>query len=172
MNNLTGRTHRNLVVTTLTALVFFSETMLFRTFFDVMAVVGIRPSALPPVFGLMLGPHGVFGCAIGLLVADVITGEPLLGIALGCVANLSFGILPYLMWNAFDELNKRTLLPIGLSSVENVIRYIALIFINSIVNSVFVGSVMQIVGIGYIVQSSTIMLFLNNFVFCGYSVRI
>lgn len=150
----------------LTMVISFAETMVFREFFNVMTVAGIRPGALPPVFGLMLGPYGVLGSVAGNLIADAISGYALLMILLGFVAKLAYGILPYFMWNAFDELMGRSLKPIRLNRAENVARYVVIVLINAVIIAAFVGSMMQSMGIGLFVSNSTLMLLLNNFVFC------
>jgi len=150
----------------LSALIFFVTTMVFRQFFNVLAVVGIRPSALPPVFGLILGPFAVLGCAIGNLLADIVSGHSLLMSILGFIAQFVYGILPYLIWNSVDELRRRTPRPVRLNNVSNVIRYIMIILLNAVTVTVFLGSIMQSLGISGFISTATLMLLLNNFVFC------
>ena len=147
-------------------LIFFLITMVFRQFFNIMAVMGIRPSALPPVFGLMLGPFGVLGCALGNLLADVISGYSVLLSVLGFVAQFTYGILPYLMWNAYDELRKKGKTPINLGNAGNVVRYMVITVINGIVVTLFIGSIIHNIGASHFISTSTMMLLLNNIVFC------
>jgi len=156
----------NLKITILTTIVFFITTMLFREFFNVMSVMGIRPSALPPVLGLVFGPFGVLGCVLGNLIADIVSGYAPLMIILGFVAQCTYGILPLLMWRAFNELKKKPLQPIRLNKSNFVLRYIIIVSINAIITSSFLGSIMQSLGISSFVSTTTLMLLLNNFVFC------
>ena len=157
--------HRFLI-TASSALIFFVITMLFRQFFNVIAVMSIRPSSLPPALGLMLGPFGVIGCAIGNLLADIVTGASLLMSLLGFVAQFTYGILPFLMWRAIDELKKAPYSPVRLSNVWNVIRYIAIILVNAVIMASFLGSTMQSIGASHFISNATLMLLLNNIVFC------
>jgi len=149
-----------------TALIFFIETTIIREFFNVMSVMGIRPSALPPVFGLMFGPFGVFGAVIGNLAADLIAGHSPYVFSLSFIANLTYGILPLLMWNAFDEIKGRPPRKVRLNSTANVVRYIVIILLNAAIAALFIGFIMQSIGISMIVSNVTLMLFLNSFVFC------
>lgn len=150
----------------ISAILFFGVTILFRQFFNVMSVFGIRPSALPPTFGLMFGFFGVLGCAIGNIAADLTAGYAPLVIILGFIAQFTYGILPYVMWRAVDELKKAPFQPVRFDRAEYVFRYIAIILINAVITSVFLGSVMHGLRVSTFISTSTLMLLLNNFVFC------
>ncbi|MCL2839929.1 MAG: PP2C family protein-serine/threonine phosphatase [Defluviitaleaceae bacterium] len=157
---------KKIQITAATAIIFFAVTMIFRQYFNVMAVLGIRPSALPPALGLMLGPFGVLGCALGNLIADIVSGYSLLMIALGFVGQFTYGILPYLMWKSMNELVGDPSRPIRLNNVKSVVQYIVIVLVNAVIMAAFLGSIMQSIGVSPFVSTSTLMLFLNNFVFC------
>ena len=158
---------RNKIRTTLlTALIFFAITLIFRRYFNIMAVMDIRPSALPPVLGLLFGPPGVLGSALGNLLADAFTGRPPLTGALGFVTQLAYGILPLLMWSAFDEVRGTPYREVRLNSVGNVARYVSIILINAAIIAVFVGSILHNFGASSFISNATLMLLLNNIVFC------
>jgi len=146
--------------------VFIVETILVREFLNIMTVFGMRPSALPPVFGLMFGPVGVFGSSFGNLVADVISGYAPVMIAVGFVSKFAYGILPLLMWNAVDEIYKRKYRPVKFNTTSNVVRYVVIIILNAAIITMFTGLIMQSIGIGLLISDATLMLFFNSFVFC------
>ena len=154
------------LITVISGILFFVTTMLFRQHFNIMAVMGIRPSALPPVFGLMLGPFGVLGCAIGNLAADIVSGYSVLVSALGFVAQFTYGILPYLMWKSFDELRNKPSTPVNFINAGNVIRYVVIILINAVIMTAFLGSIIHNLGASRFISNPTLMLLLNNIVFC------
>jgi len=153
-------------ITLISGILFFAVTLLSRQFFNILAVMGIRPSALPPVLGLMLGPFGVLGCALGNFLADVVLGYSLLTSILGFVAQFTYGILPYLMWKSIDEIRKRPETSVSLNSVGNVIRYLTIILINAVIMTLFLGSIIHNLGASRFFSMMTLMLLLNNIVFC------
>jgi len=166
INLIRQTTTNKLFITLISGVLFFASTMLFRQFFNLLAVMGIRPSALPPVLGLMLGPFGALGCALGNLLADIVLGYSLLISVLGFVAQFTYGILPYLMWKAIDEIKKKPATPVNFSTVGNVLRYLIIIVINATVMTIFLGSIIHNLGVSQFISTVTLMLLLNNVVFC------
>ena len=150
-----------------TAVIFFVVTMPFRKLFHVMEITEMRPvSALPPVFGLTLGFPGILGCALGNLAADFVSGYDPLLCALGFVAQLIYGALPLFMWIAIKRHDAGEASVLRLNNVKNVIRYMAIVFTNAVVMAALLGAIMQGFNISPLFSTATLMLFLNNFVFC------
>ena len=157
---------RQLWTLSLSALVFFLVSLLFYRYFNILSVMGIRPSALPPTLGLMLGPIAVVGCAVGSFFADIATGHPVLIGVMGFATQLVYGILPYLMWNALNEIRGTPHDPVRLNSASHVTRYISIILINSAILTGFVSSIMHGLGVSSFSSNAAQMLLLNNIVFC------
>jgi len=151
----------------LSAVLFFIITMPFRNLFNVLGLTEMRPaSALPPVLGLMLGIPGALGCAIGNFIADMISGYDPLICVLGFPAQFIYGVLPLLIWKFIRRRGADKLSVFRLNNSKNVIRYIIIILINSVIMAVLLGAIMQGFGISPILSTATLMIFLNNFVFC------
>jgi len=147
----------------LTSIIFIAVTMPFRELFRVMEVTEMRPaSAFPPVFGLMLGLPGAFGCAVGNLIADIISGYGFAVCALGFVAQFVYGVLPILLWKAVNKNGGF----LRLNNVKNVLRYIGIVALDSLVMAGLLGFIMQIAKIGSLFSTATLMILYNNFVFC------
>ena len=145
------------------AAIFLIVTMPFRELFRVMAITEMRPaSALPPVFGLMLGIPGALGCAIGNLAADIISGYSPIICVLGFAAQFTYGVIPLFIWKYIRK--NETVFTLG--NVKNVIRYIAVILVNSLIMAGILGGIMQAVGISSLFSMATLMIFFNNFIFC------
>ena len=155
-----------LLVFIVSSVLFFALTLVARQYFNILSVAGIRPSALPPVLGLLFGPYAVLGCALGNLAADIISGYSLLMNVLGFVAQFIYGITPYLMWKAFDEYRNKTIKPVNFSNAGNVVRYISIILLNALIATTFVGSIIRHLGADSFFSTQTLMLLLNNIVFC------
>ncbi|MCL2138313.1 MAG: hypothetical protein FWH41_02150, partial [Treponema sp.] len=149
------------------ALLFFAITMPFREFFRVMPVTEIRPvSALPPALGLIWGFPGALGCAIGNLIADFLSGYHPLMCILGFPVQLFYGLFPLLMWKFLNKAKAARNPFIRLNNVKNALRYIAIILIDSLITAALLGLLMKEFEIVPFYSSSTLILFLNNFVFC------
>lgn len=72
----------------------------FKGFVLIPGITEIRPaSALPIVFGLLFGPAGAWGSAIGNLIGDFF-GTIGIGSAFGFVGNFLFAYVPYKLWNS------------------------------------------------------------------------
>ena len=142
------------------AAVFFAVTMPFRHMFRVMEVTEVRPaSAFNPVFGLLFGFAGVLGCAVGNLAADAFSGYSPLLCVLGFLVQLIYGALPMLIWRAYG-LERR------LNTASSVTRYTLVMLLNAIITALLLGVAMALTGIGGVFTLTTLMIFLNNFVFC------
>ena len=64
----------------------------------------LRPvNAIPAPVGMIFGPVGALGCAIGNLLGDTVRIETLQGtVVLGFIANFLVSYIPYKIWRAID----------------------------------------------------------------------
>lgn len=160
MNERRANWYKSSLVILMSALLFFAVTMPFRKFFQVMAVTEVRPaSAFNPLLGLMFGPAGALGCAIGNLVADVISGYSPLMLVLGFLVQMIYGLVPWYIWKRFGWT-------VRLNTSANILRYISIMLGDSLLTALLLGASMEVTGIGSTLSMTTLMLFLNNFVFC------
>ena len=147
-------------VTILSAAVFFAVTMPFRRLFQVVAVTEVRPAAaLNPTLGLLFGFWGALGCALGNLYADMLSGYTPLMCALGFIVQMVYGLFPYFAWKALHS-------EVRLNSYKKILRYMLVSAVNTALTAGLLGVTMFITGIGEVLSVTTLMLFLNNFVFC------
>jgi len=146
------------------AIIFIIIAVPFRVFFPIFQVSELRPaSALPPVFGMMFGPWGAFGAALGNLISDVIAGYPPSVYLIGFVAQFLYGYIPYKLWYTLD-INKKITTP-KLNNVRNLIKFVVIIFITSTMMSILLGVFLEFLKIAEISSSSTILFQFNNFEF-------
>lgn len=151
---------RNLAELFLVGILFFVVTMPFRQFFQVMEVTEVRlAGAINPLSGLLLGLPGVFGCAIGNLMADIISGYSPEMLVLGFLVQVIYGIVPWWIWKRFRW-------QIRLDTSDAILRYIIVMFGDSLLTAFLLGVSMAITGVGEIFSVATLMIFLNDFVFC------
>src|SRR5215210_553972 len=89
------------VLVALSAAIYAALLIPFKGIPLVPGFIEIRPAnAFPVVFGLLFGPAGAWGGAIGTLIGDFF-GTLSLGSIGGFVGNFCLGLLPYKMWSVF-----------------------------------------------------------------------
>lgn len=158
---------KSILATLLTAIIFFAVTMPFRQFFRVMAVTEVRPAgALPPAFGLLFGAPGAFGCALGNLVADAMSGYSIPMCILGFAAQFLYGCMPHLLWKMIRKRDRKAPAIIRLNNLKNLLRYIGIVFVSSLMITLLLGGMMAGFGISPLFSTATLMIFFNDFVFC------
>ena len=89
------------VLVALSAAIYAAVLIPFKGFPLVPGYIELRPAnAFPIVFGLLFGPAGAWGSAIGNLIGDFF-GTLSLGSLGGFVGNFFLALLPYKMWSVF-----------------------------------------------------------------------
>ncbi|MCL2216011.1 MAG: PP2C family protein-serine/threonine phosphatase [Defluviitaleaceae bacterium] len=158
---------RKAAITIFTAVLFFVVNMPLRELFVVLDGIEMRPaSALPPVLGLMLGVPGALGCALGNLLGDILSGHSPNIFVPGFFAQFAYGVIPILLWRVVRHFDKTAPAVIRLNHAKNAARYMVIILINSVIMAGLLGGIMQAVGVGELFSMGTLMVLLNNFVFC------
>ena len=89
------------VLVALSAAIYAAVLIPFKGFPIIPGYIELRPAnAFPIVFGLLFGPAGAWGAAIGNLIGDFF-GTLSLGSLGGFVGNFFLALLPYKMWSVF-----------------------------------------------------------------------
>ncbi len=99
---LTMWRHTQLVVlVALSAAIYAAVLIPFKGIPLVPGFIEIRPAnVFPVVFGLLFGPAGAWGAAVGNLIGDFF-GTLSLGSIGGFVGNFFLALLPYKLWSAY-----------------------------------------------------------------------
>lgn len=89
------------VLVALSAAIYAAVLIPFKGFAIIPGFTEIRPAnVFPFVFGLLFGPAGAWGAAIGNLIGDFF-GTLGIGSIFGFVGNFFLGFIPYKMWGVF-----------------------------------------------------------------------
>jgi len=92
------RETKMVVLVALSAGLYAALLIPFKGFVLIPGITEIRPaSALPVVLGLLFGPAGAWGAAIGNLIGDFF-GSLGVGSSFGFVGNFLFAYVPYKIW--------------------------------------------------------------------------
>jgi energy-coupling factor transport system substrate-specific component len=90
------------VLVAVSAAIYAAVLIPFKGFPIVPGYIELRPAnAFPVVFGLLFGPAGAWGAAVGNLIGDFGGGTLTLGSVGGFVGNFFLALLPYKMWSFF-----------------------------------------------------------------------
>lgn len=99
------------------ALVFIGMAVPFKVMVLIEGLTEVRPvNAVPVVAGLLFGPAGAWGCAVGNLIADLF-GTFSRGSVLGFIGNFIAAYLPYKLWHILkkgEAPNAKSLKNIGI----------------------------------------------------------
>lgn len=130
--------HTQLVVlVALSAAIYAAVLIPFKGFPIVPGFIELRPAnVFPVVFGLLFGPAGAWGAAIGNLIGDFF-GTLSLGSAAGFVGNFFLALLPYKMWSAYfrgDENMEQ-----NVNTGKKLAVYIAVALLASTVCALIIG---------------------------------
>ena len=89
------------VLVALSAAIYAAVLIPFKGFTIIPGFTEVRPAnVFPFVFGLLFGPAGAWGAAIGNLIGDFF-GTLGIGSIFGFIGNFFLGFLPYKLWGAF-----------------------------------------------------------------------
>ncbi|MBN1249708.1 MAG: QueT transporter family protein [Anaerolineae bacterium] len=100
---------RMIILTALSAAIYAAFLIVFKGGIVIVpGITEIRPAnVFPPVFGLLFGPAGAWGAAIGNTIGDLFGGTIGPGSIFGFFGNFFLGFIPYKMWGATWGLVKK-----------------------------------------------------------------
>ena len=152
------------VLVALSAAIYAAVLIPFKGFAIVPGFIEIRPAnVFPVVFGLLFGPAGAWGSAIGNLIGDFF-GTLTLGSVGGFVGNFFLGLLPYKMWSVFfrrDENMEPTV-----DSGKKFGVYIAVVILASVVCAVIISWWIDLLGLVPFTAALALIVF-NNAIMAG-----
>jgi energy-coupling factor transport system substrate-specific component len=162
---LTMWRHTQMVVlVALSAAIYAAVLIPFKGFPLVPGYIELRPAnAFPIVFGLLFGPAGAWGAAIGNLIGDFF-GTLSLGSIGGFVGNFFLALLPYKMWSVFFRRDEN--MEENVDSGKKFGVFILLVLLASAVCAVIIAYGIDLLGLFPFVAFFA-LIFFNNAVMGG-----
>jgi energy-coupling factor transport system substrate-specific component len=162
---LTMWRHTQMVVlVALSAAIYAAVLIPFKGFPLVPGYIELRPAnAFPIVFGLLFGPAGAWGAAIGNLIGDFF-GTLSLGSVGGFVGNFFLALLPYKMWSVFFRRDEN--MEENVDSGKKFGVYILLVLLASAVCAAIIAWLIDLLGFFPFVAFFA-LIFFNNAVMGG-----
>jgi len=126
------------VLVALSAAIYAAVLIPFKGFPIVPGYIELRPAnAFPIVFGLLFGPAGAWGAAIGNTIGDFVGGTLTVGSIGGFVGNFFLALLPYKMWSVFFRRDEN--MEENVDSAKKFGVFILLVILSSAVCAVIIA---------------------------------
>ncbi len=155
---------RMIILVALTAAIYAAFLIVFKGGIPIIpGITEVRPAnVFPPIFGLLFGPAGAWGAAIGNTIGDLFGGTLGAGSIFGFFGNFFLGFVPYKMWGAlFNLVTKDDMAPTT-NSVRKIIAFEIVALVASAACAVIIAWYLDLVGIvPYAFLAITITI--NNF---------
>jgi len=138
---------RMVILTALSAAIYAAVLIPFKGIPIIPGVTEPRPAnVFPPVFGLMFGPAGAWGAAIGNTIGDIFGGTLGLGTLFGFVGNFYLGFIMYKMWGAVGLVSCRDATP-NVNSWRKLAAYGLITITSSVACAVIIAWGLDLVGL-------------------------
>jgi energy-coupling factor transport system substrate-specific component len=132
------------VLVALSAAIYAAVLIPFKGFAIIPGFTEIRPAnVFPFVFGLLFGPAGAWGAAIGNLIGDFF-GTLGLGSIFGFVGNFFLGFIPYKLWGTFFRRGEN--MEPTVNTGKKLAVFIALVILASAVCAVWIAWFNDLIG--------------------------
>ena len=133
------------VLVALSAAIYAAVLIPFKGFPIIPGAIEIRPAnVFPVVFGLLFGPAGAWGAAIGNLIGDFFgTLSP--GSIGGFVGNFFLALLPYKLWSAYFRRDEE--METNVDSGKRLAVYIAVAAVASMACAVIIAWWVAVLGL-------------------------
>lgn len=133
------------VLAALCAALYAALLIPFKGFVLIQGITEFRPaSALPVAMGLLFGPAGAWGAAIGNLVGDFF-GSLSAGSLFGFVGNFMFAYVPYKLWINLGLVPKNDREP-DLKSKRKIAAYVTVAVLGSLACALVIAWGLDVLG--------------------------
>ncbi len=155
---------RMIILVALSAAIYAAFLIVFKGGIPIVpGITEVRPAnVFPPVFGLLFGPAGAWGAAIGNTIGDLFGGTLGPGSIFGFFGNFFLGFVPYKMWGAtFGLVTKKDPSPTT-NSVSKIIAFELVALVASAACAIVISWYLDLAGmVPYAFLAITITV--NNF---------
>lgn len=157
------RYRRMVLLTVVVTLTYGFLLVPFKGLTIIPGFTSVRPaSALPVVCGLLFGPAGAWGAALGNVIGDVLGGTVNPASPFGFAGNLLFGMVGYKLWGGLGSLSTGS--EPTLSSGEQFPEYVVVAVVSAVATASVIGYGGEVTGVVPFAVFSTVIVVNNAFV--------
>lgn len=140
---------RMIILVALSAAIYATFLIVFKG--GIVLIPGItevRPAnVFPPVFGLLFGPAGAWGAAIGNFIGDLFGGTLGIGSIFGFFGNFFLGFIPYKMWGALFGLVKKDDIEPNTNTARKIVAFEIVALVSSAACAIIIAWYLDLAGI-------------------------
>ncbi len=139
---------RMVILTALSAAIYAAVLIPFKGGIPIIpGITEVRPAnVFPTVFGLLFGPAGAWGAAIGNTLADLLGGTLTWASLAGFFGNFMLGFIPYKLWGSIGLVPANDLSP-SVNSRRKLAAYICTAVVSSSACATIIGWYLDLVGL-------------------------
>lgn len=139
---------RMIILVALSAAIYAAVLIPFKGGIPIIpGITEVRPAnVFPAIFGLMFGPAGAWGAAIGNTIGDLFGGTLGWGSVFGFFGNFFLGFLPYKMWGAMGLVPAADMSQ-TINSWRKLLAYIIAIVVASAACAIIIAWYLDLVGL-------------------------
>lgn len=150
------------VLVALSAAIYAALLIPFKALVLIPGITEVRPaSAFPIVLGLLFGPAGAWGAAIGNLIGDFF-GSLGIGSVFGFIGNFFFAYVPYKLWNKLGMISEQDEDPLLLNSTKKIINYVVIALLGSMSCALIIAWGLEVVKLVPFAALATIISMNNS----------
>ncbi|MBI5604306.1 MAG: QueT transporter family protein [Deltaproteobacteria bacterium] len=142
------RNTRMIILTAVCAAIYSAALLAFKTAIPLIpGITEVRVGNIFPMpFGLMFGPAGAWGSAIGNLIGDIFGGTIGPSSLAGFVGNFLLGYLPYTLWTTLIPFHQKSM-DWDSRSWSNWLTYFLIAFVTAAACAVVISIFVDFLGI-------------------------
>lgn len=139
---------RMIILTALSAAIYAAVLIPFKGGIVIVpGITEVRPAnVFPVIFGLMFGPAGAWGAAIGNTIGDLFGGTLGWGSIFGFFGNFFLGFLPYKMWGALGLVPTNDISQ-TINSWRKLLAYIIIVIVSAAACAIIIAWYLDLVGL-------------------------
>ena len=137
-----------IILTAVCAAIYSAALLAFKTAIPLIpGITEVRVGNIFPMpFGLMFGPAGAWGSAIGNLIGDIFGGTLTPSSLAGFVGNFLLGYLPYTLWTTLIPFHQKTF-SWEVRTWLNWVAYFLIAFISATACAVVISIFVDLMGV-------------------------
>lgn len=154
---------RMIILVSLSAAIYAALLIVFKGGIPIIpGITEVRPANVFPVlFGLLFGPAGAWGAAIGNTIGDLFGGTLGWGSIFGFFGNFFLGFIPYKMWGTLNLVPKDDLSP-NTNTWRKFAAYVMISFVAAAACGIVIAWYLDLMGM-IPFAALGIIITLNNF---------
>jgi energy-coupling factor transport system substrate-specific component len=139
---------RMIILTAVCAAIYSAALLAFKTAIPLIpGITEVRVGNIFPMsFGLMFGPAGAWGSAIGNLIGDIFGGTLTPSSLAGFVGNFLLGYLPYTLWTTLVPFHHK-IFQWEVRAWSNWVSYFFIAFISAVACAVVISIFVDFMGV-------------------------